>query len=123
MKYRLLDILACPHCKTHPLDLIVFKEGALNLGTPSEAGPYCEVYCGLRRSFIKELGAERPDCRLCLVREVEFGILKCRGCNRWYPINEGIPEMLPDHLRSVDEDKKFLRRWEKYIPRGFIADT
>lgn len=33
MKRRLLDILACPICKHHPLDLQVFKEsGEINEG-------------------------------------------------------------------------------------------
>jgi SAM-dependent methyltransferase/uncharacterized protein YbaR (Trm112 family) len=38
--------------------------------------------------------------------EVESGLLLC-ACERWFPIERGIPELLPDHLR--DEAKDFSR--------------
>ena len=60
MKRKLMEILACPIDKYHPLELHVFEE---------------------------------KD-------EIVEGIIVCPKCNRWYPIREEIPEMLPDELRK-----------------------
>ena len=40
-------------------------------------------------------------------REVEIvtGLLVCGGCGRWYPIDGGIPELLPDHLRDATRER------------------
>ena len=56
MKRTLLDILACPACKHHPLSLEVERED----------------------------GAE-----------VVEGKLICPGCGASYPVQDGIPDMLP----------------------------
>ena len=56
MKKKLMDILACPVCKHHPLDLTVAKEDA---------------------------------------DEVLEGTIRCTKCNVDYPIEDGIPNMLP----------------------------
>ncbi|MFA0821596.1 MAG: methytransferase partner Trm112 [Methanomethylovorans sp.] len=32
--------------------------------------------------------------------EVIKGTLYCKKCNEYYPIDEGIPNMLPPHLRE-----------------------
>jgi len=65
-----------------------------------------------------------PPCRSyplsCLVfeekEEIVEGILVCKKCNRWYPIIDEIPHMLPDDLRNRKEDIAFLQRWEKNVP-------
>jgi hypothetical protein len=36
------------------------------------------------------------------------GLLVCVGCDRWYPVRRGLPEVLPDHLRDWDEDRRWL---------------
>ena len=40
-------------------------------------------------------------------REVEVvtGLLACGACGRWYPIDGGIPELLPDHLRDAARER------------------
>ena len=40
-------------------------------------------------------------------REVEsrHGLLVCGSCGRWYPIDGGIPELLPDHLRDATRER------------------
>jgi len=48
--------------------------------------------------------------------EVVEGIIVCAECNRFYPIIDEIPHMLPDNLRSKDEDLKFLKKWIKKLP-------
>ena len=56
MKKKLMDILACPVCKTHPLELTVKREDD---------------------------------------KEVLEGAIRCPKCNVDYPIEDGIPNMLP----------------------------
>lgn len=116
MKYRLLDVLACPICKTWPLELLVFEETKYRYENLPEKIPYCRDYCGLNTKKLSELDVSTLDCKSCISREVVEGILKCPSCNRWYPITEEIPIMLPDELRRKDEDLNFLKKWEAYIP-------
>jgi uncharacterized protein YbaR (Trm112 family) len=56
VKRKLMDILACPVCKYHPLELTVKREDD---------------------------------------KEVLEGAIKCPKCNVDYPIEDGIPNMLP----------------------------
>lgn len=172
MRYRLLDILACPMCKYFPLEYVVFSERVNpEVKYPGELGkPHCEVYCGLYRKYIvpenvrrrvielrdqglsysevakkvteetgyylseeiaqiveriiregKESEMFHPNpselpCEECIKREIVEGILYCPNCLRWYPIREEIPEMLPDDLRSLDEDYEFLMRYRDKVP-------
>jgi len=82
MKRRLMDILACPIDKHHPLELHVFDE---------------------------------KD-------EIVEGLLVCPKCNRFYPIIEEIPHMLPDELREKEEDVGFLRKWKEKIPEKILNE-
>ena len=52
--------------------------------------------------------------------DVIEGILFCTKCNRYYPIKEEIPVMLPDELRKRQEDLEFLRKWQSRIPEKVI---
>ena len=47
--------------------------------------------------------------------EIEEGVIFCEKCNRWYPIIETIPQMLPDDLREKEEIN-FLKKWESKLP-------
>ena len=117
MKYRLMDVLACPECKHFPLELVVLSERELE-GVKAPEGFRCELYCGLNRAFLKELGQE-PDCGRCFAREVVEGVLYCPGCGRWYPIIDEIPRLLPDHIREAKMKKDelaFLRRHADELP-------
>ncbi|MDW7759600.1 MAG: hypothetical protein SCM96_03055 [Acidobacteriota bacterium] len=42
--------------------------------------------------------------------EVAEDILCCTGCGRWFPVREMLPELLPDHLRSPDQDREWMTR-------------
>ena len=36
--------------------------------------------------------------------EAQTGLLICGECGRWFPIDGGIPELLPDHLRNAQRE-------------------
>jgi uncharacterized protein YbaR (Trm112 family) len=54
--------------------------------------------------------------------EITEGLLFCTDCNRWYPISDEIPQMLPDDLREAKEDLEWMRRWKSQIPDKVLAD-
>ncbi|HDJ26154.1 MAG TPA: Trm112 family protein [Candidatus Bathyarchaeota archaeon] len=117
MKYRLMDLLACPMCKHFPLELLVLSE-VVREDVKAPEGLKCELYCGLHRAFLEELGRE-PDCSGCFAREVVEGVLYCPGCGRWYPIIDEIPRLLPDHIRRAqmkEEELAFLRKHAGELP-------
>ena len=120
MKYRLMDVLACPMCKHFPLELLVLSERELE-GVEAPEGFRCSDYCGLERKFLKELDHE-PDCRACFTREVVEGVLYCPGCGRWYPIIDEIPRLLPDHIRERTKQSElaFLRKHQDKLPEKVV---
>jgi len=48
------------------------------------------------------------------------GVLICQECNRYYPITDEIPVMLPDNLRDRKEDVAFLEKWKEKIPERVV---
>ncbi|MFX1556433.1 MAG: Trm112 family protein [Promethearchaeota archaeon] len=52
--------------------------------------------------------------------EIRSGILFCTTCNRWYPIIDTIPQMLPDEYRNEREDVEFLKNNKHLIDDKFI---
>lgn len=82
MKRWLINILACPIDKCHPLELYVFEER----------------------------------------EEIVEGIIVCPKCLRWFPIRNGIPEMLPDELRNKKEEIDFLIKWRDKIPEKILLE-
>ncbi|MEN2974250.1 MAG: Trm112 family protein [Candidatus Caldarchaeales archaeon] len=117
MKYRLMDLLACPICKTFPLRLIVFTEYEI---TPPQRIIRCELYCAYHNLTISD--DVRTECSKCYSREIREGVIFCSNCGRWYPIDEEIPRMLPDELRNKKEDISFLDRWRKNIPSKILYE-
>lgn len=116
MKYRFMDLLACPMCKTFPLQLIVFEE--TERGKPEEARNWtCEEYCALLKKAVKE---GRGDCAQCYPKVIVHGLLICESCGRYYPIIDEIPHMLPDELRKREDDLTFLRKWRERIPKHVL---
>ena len=111
MKYRLMDVLACPYDKTFPLRLLIIKRTEhpeRQYTWPKK--PFCEEYCSYRDIKIKD--HPKPDvlpCEECHKWEIDTGIIYCPTCGRWYPIIEEIPRMLPDELRNEKEEIEFLK--------------
>ncbi|MEM2895993.1 MAG: Trm112 family protein [Candidatus Bathyarchaeia archaeon] len=52
--------------------------------------------------------------------EIIEGLIVCPKCNRFYPIIDEIPHMLPDELRNKEEDRKFIKKWREKIPEEMI---
>jgi uncharacterized protein YbaR (Trm112 family) len=117
MKYRLMDLLACPICKHFPLELHVFKKEAVNRAGISKK---CEEYCGYEGKPVREL--EFQKCGECSKIEIVDGLLFCPSCKRWYPIEEEIPRMLPDELRKREEDIGFLKKFENLVPKEVLKE-
>ena len=51
---------------------------------------------------------------------IKQGLLFCGKCNRYYPIIDEIPVMLPDELRERQRDIGFLKKWQSKIPEKVI---
>jgi uncharacterized protein YbaR (Trm112 family) len=48
------------------------------------------------------------------------GALVCTDCNRYYPIIDEIPVMLPDDLRNRNEDVEFLTKFKDRLPDKIV---
>jgi len=53
--------------------------------------------------------------------EITEGLLVCTECNRWYPISDEIPQMLPDDLREAKEDLEWLSKWKSQVPEKVLT--
>ncbi len=53
--------------------------------------------------------------------EIESGILFCEKCNRWFPIIETIPQMLPDEFRDKEKDIEFLKTKKNLLEEEFLS--
>lgn len=122
LKYKLMNILACPICKTFPLQLIVYDE--TNTGSSIVVVNPCDEYCGYNKKKMADLKSEgiNLDCKSCLQIRIVEGILICQNCNRWYPIINEIPHMLPDQLRNKKQDKNFLIKNKEKIPKEILSE-
>ncbi len=83
---KLLDILACPIDKKD----VEYKE--------SEDFWSCEN-CDIRYLADRTKGDACPKCN-GETKKIKGEVLVCTECNRWYPIIDDIPHMLPDELRE-----------------------
>jgi len=124
MKYRLVDILACPYDKKFPLELYVFKvEKYEKREVKLIREPMCEKYCAYRGKPVEELESA-PPCRECMKYEVVEGLFYCDICGRWYPIVDEIPIFLPDEIRGKrkKDDLEFLEKHKDEIPDKILKE-
>lgn len=117
MKYRLLDLLACPIDKAFPLKHYFLK---VEKRYPERAfeRPLCTLYCSLNSKEVRELDPQAlaKDCSRCVSFEITEALLVCPACNRWFPVIDDIPQMLPDELRDKEADLAFLRAHKDELP-------
>ncbi|MEM1557664.1 MAG: Trm112 family protein [Thermoproteota archaeon] len=121
MKYRLMDLLACPIDKDFPLKLLVFQEEERSIEFKHD-NIVCELYCGLKTIYVKDAGLSVKECNRCMKKEILNGILICNKCGRWYPIVDEIPQLLPDELRDPEEDIAFLNKYVGKVPASVIEE-
>lgn len=135
MRYSLLNLLCCPNTG-EDLVALVFKEAESRIApayvnaaervnalgsvlgpVPPASNPtdFHRVLAGLSSAARAE---DLP--RNCEV-EIEEGLLVSVNTGRWYPIVDGIPELLPDNLRDWTRDLALLRRFEDRVPAEILA--
>ena len=54
--------------------------------------------------------------------EVIAGLLFCPKCSRWYPIQEKLPQMLPDEMRNKTDERSFLNKWKCFVPEEIMIN-
>jgi len=120
LKFRLMDLLACPMCKKFPLKLIIFKME--DREKPKSLPSKCPLFCVFKGGWVKDINPSDEECLECFSKEVVEGLIICEDCYRWYPIIDEIPHMLPDDLRVMDpnEELEFMRRWLEKFPKEIL---
>lgn len=129
MKYRLMDLLACPLDKDWPLKLeIIEKEmeaesiSIPNVNTKTEV--VCNFYCAYKEFFLVDVQDDNTeteksvelisktvkvaDCKECFQIEIQKGSLLCsKNSSHIYEIKEGIPVMLTsEQIEEIYGKKK-----------------
>lgn len=128
MRYSLLSFVVCPACAG---DLVCWvreeQEARLTEGlfppgdrVPEGPGlgptPAWRKHTPLTAQLDAHGGSLAPPAR-SLVFVAEQGLLICGECGRWYPIEKGIPELLPDHLRDRERELDLFDASAAAMPR------
>lgn len=48
--------------------------------------------------------------------EVAAGVLRCPACGRWFAVMNGIPHLVRDGLRLVEDELEFLEHHRASLP-------
>ncbi len=73
----------------------------------------CCPFCHGTLDFITKVYENRE-------KNIQEGILICQECNRWFPVRNYIPELLPDHLRNWEADENFLYSLDSNIEKKIL---
>ncbi|MBI4240099.1 MAG: methyltransferase domain-containing protein [Candidatus Rokubacteria bacterium] len=110
MKYRLMEMLACPECG-NALELSVFHALPRECVATSRATG-CRRWCAYRGTPVGQ--GDRPEpCDECRGVEVEEGLLTCIACSGLFPVTEGVPRLLAG---ALDDWPAFVTRWKDKSP-------
>jgi SAM-dependent methyltransferase/uncharacterized protein YbaR (Trm112 family) len=132
MRYTLITFLACPACSGQLATIVVAERQApipvRHRLLPNVVAAEGAVVAPLNPGSVKTpLGAAlsrhaanpAPPERDYAV-EVETGILACVSCGRWFPIRGFLPELLPDHLRDREDDRRFFDECARRLPADLV---
>jgi uncharacterized protein len=112
MNKKLLDILVCPFDKVTSLDLLEFE-----LGSQPPEPSNIVAQTDIRKAEVTQIRTEEKSG----TNIVKEGLLHCKTCNRFYPITEEIPIILPDELRDKKKDLEFLKKWKDALPGDLLS--
>lgn len=132
MRYSLLDFLVCPETRSE-LVCVVTKEtpgeithvrmnDGRRVNQPGAAvGPLpSSAHRTQITEFLAPLASAPADAARNYGVRVREGLLIAPDTGRWYPVREFIPEVLPDHLRNLDNDFQFLQSIAPLLPPGLF---
>jgi uncharacterized protein YbaR (Trm112 family) len=127
MNKKLLDILVCPFDKVTPLELLEFQSASNSRAQTKEAEkstPNTSNSTGPDASTLPKMdnGHSNQNETLQQTEIVDEGLLLCKTCQRFYPIVEEIPIILPDELRDKKKDIEFLNKWRERIPHDLLTN-
>jgi ubiquinone/menaquinone biosynthesis C-methylase UbiE/uncharacterized protein YbaR (Trm112 family) len=113
MKHRLIDLLRCS-CGSSDLQI----EGAVAERVPfagTLTNVRCRERCSFRRAAVGDGSVTPSDCMECFGQEIVGGTIRCR-CGRGWPIMQGIPRFLPDHMATDFEktQETFSYEWRMF---------
>ena len=116
MRYRLMDILACPICKAFPSQL---RSSGRRRGAEAQGESGLRTLLRLQRGLHQPAWQGRPGQGLRNLLQ-----LRPEGGPAHLPqvrsvvseVIDSIPHMLPDDLRKENEDKEFLTKYAEKIP-------
>ena len=124
MKYRLLEMLACPACGgSFEVEVEARVKRAATVAPHSR--PRCALFCA--RHKVRLLDAETAEiaatCPTCYQEEITAGRLICSQ-GHVYPVTAGIPRLLPaeaadpshgkDGRATSQVKRRFEFQWEKW---------
>lgn len=117
MKYRLLEVLECPHCKRGlSLEGEKVKKAVSHVDKDMLRNPHCNTFCGLLSKSVEDVGKE-CNCFECFQKEITEGILHCTQCAIDYPIYAEVPRLIPrtGQDRGAKQVKeKFEFQWQAW---------
>lgn len=120
LKHRMLDLLACPECGSHPLEMTVI---ASETAAPAPvSGRPCAQFCSLQKEPIGLDQQRTWPCADCYGEEIRTAILHCTGCGGEYPVIGGIPRFVPDVYDDFPEFPKQHARYFRQAPQQASAE-
>ncbi len=90
MKFRLLDVLICPKCKSFPLSLVNYTTDPVEVKRKPKI-VLCSKFCGLKGEPPSKI--KPNECEICLGKEIVAGELVCPSCGARYGVFKGVPSL------------------------------
>ncbi len=114
MRLYLIDKLSCPKCGHFPLSVraSTWQETEdLQIDSP------CSSYCAYSHIALVGKSSIELPCSRCLRQRITSGELICPSCHSRYPIENGIPALVVNLSKWVEEEQAW---WSRHYTK--IAD-